>query len=148
MPPSLWYLISFLCAAIWCYLGVRLFGSNKRRIALQALFFGALKLAAGFVVRFIIFYTSYGIEALVHDAQTARLLTYVALYLPGLWFEWSVIGALIAGSSFRPKSLLLGTGEWGPRWRAGGAAITFMVELHQTILWSILLEHIGEGSTP
>lgn len=146
MYPDVWFLLSFLCTAGWCYLGVRWFGARKNNIPLQALLFGALKLVIAFVVRFLIFYASYGMEALTHDASSARLLLYVFLYLPGLWFEWSVVGALIAGESFRLKSLLLGTNERGPRWRAGGASITFVFELQQTILWTFLLEQIGRGT--
>jgi hypothetical protein len=57
----------------------------------------------------------------------SNVLTYLAVYVPVRWFEWSILAAILIPSSF--AQFLLGAAKPDRLWRLGGIVISCLADI-------------------
>jgi hypothetical protein len=58
-----------------------------------------------------------------------NILTYVLVYVPVRWIEWSIMAALIVPGSFPFVRRISGTSPRDRNWRLGGIAISCLADI-------------------
>ena len=126
-------LIIFFSFCAWCYVGLIWFETPGDRRELRALMFGVIRTVQWIAFRFLLYYLSMVVEGVIHNGSYQRILVYVFLYLPTVWIEWSLMGALMTKRWSPAKDVFIGPSKLHLRWRVIGTLMTAVLELPQSI---------------
>ena len=108
----LYALAKFVAYSLWCYLGLRLLA--QRDTLFGALQFGALRWFIG-----LAFGIAAGISLGSISPQSVTAL-YFGVYVPLRIIEWSIVAALISGTSPTKRSIVRSRAAW--LWVLGGVS--------------------------
>jgi hypothetical protein len=94
----------------------------------RALGFGVLRLFMGFFFGILIYFLSSALITHISAGLPENTITYLAVYVPVRWIEWSIMAALFrrmpSGSSF-----LFGENSRDRSWRFGGIVISCLADI-------------------
>jgi hypothetical protein len=115
----------------WCYAGLKMLGDASPAQRAKALGLGALRVALGISLGLAIWAVSTKVYAsLAGDRASRQLLTYLAVYVPVRWLEWSLIASLVERSLatfFVPRTLR------SVLFRLGGIAVSCVADIPMLI---------------
>jgi len=129
LDSPLYFVIKLLAYCIWCFVGLRLFKPAARFLPLQAIGFGVLRLFMGFLFGILIYFLSSALITHLGAGLPENAITYVLVYVPVRWIEWSIMSAILYGA---PKPTGTWFLAWSPRdryWRLGGIAISCLADI-------------------
>ncbi len=129
LDSPLYFVVKLIAYCIWCYVGLRLFQPAARLLPLRALGFGILRLFMGFFFGILIYLLSSALITHIRAGLPENTITYLAVYVPTRWIEWSIMSALLSHSLGSTSPWILG---WNPRdrfWRFGGIAISCLADI-------------------
>lgn len=126
--PALLYILTKLLAYIgWMYVGLRVLPGESRASAARAFFLGMLRLFLGLLFAVVIYLFSSALLTHLGFGLAANVLTYLSVYVPVRWLEWSLMAALVLSPSI--SQFLLGTGKTDRLWRAGGIVLSCLADI-------------------
>ena len=129
LDSPLYLVIKLLAYCIWCFVGLRLFQPNTKFLPAKALGFGVLRLFMGFFFGIAIYFLgSFSLTVLGSGLQQ-NVITYVLVYVPARWIEWSIMSAIIAASVPHASSWFLGWNHRDRYWRLGGILISCLADV-------------------
>ena len=112
-----------------CYLGVTWLRSEfKNRYAAAALL-GLGRLLLGIGLGLFIYQASTRMYAAMPDGLPRRLTTYLAVYVPTRWLEWSVMAFVITPTARSIRGLFLGAGATDRLWRCLGIGASCIADI-------------------
>jgi len=132
---GLYVLAKFVAYTVWCGVGIQLLWSLERRANVQgataagtrtwrkwllAVVYGALRLLMGVFFGLIIWIVGTMVAANIWGAPHRDVLTYLLVYVPIRWVEWTILAWIIARSS---------AGKLGYGWRLGGIGISCLADI-------------------
>ncbi len=121
------YVIVKVAAYIaWCWAGLAWLNPNRpgnRRWSAVKL--GLLRFALGLFFGFVIFIT----VQMIYRAFDSSVPTYLLVYIPIRWVEWSIIGILLEPRSPSLTSFALSSGRASALWRLGGIVLSCLADI-------------------
>lgn len=112
----------------WCYLGLRRFRASLGDLYTRSFFFGFLRLIMGLFFGVVIWLASSWMLSAVGYGLPQNILTYLLVYVPVRWIEWSIMAALIVPElSF--SSWLFGSSPADRYWRLSGIVISCLADI-------------------
>jgi hypothetical protein len=129
MIALLYPAIKLLAYSCWCYLGLRNFRPPMNDAYRRALLYGFFRLLMGFFFGVGIWLISTFVLSHIGDGLPQNILTYVLVYVPVRWIEWSIMAALIVPGSFPFVHWMSGTSPRDRNWRLGGIVISCLADI-------------------
>ena len=129
MVALLYPAIKLPAYALWCYWGLRNFPSTMNDLYSRSLRYGLLRLPMGFFFGVAIWLISALLISHIGAGLPQNILTYVLVYVPVRWIEWSIMAALIVPGSFPFVRRISGTAPRDRNWRSGGIAISCLADI-------------------
>src|SRR5215470_15574279 len=129
LDSPLYFVVKLIAYCIWCYVGLRLFQPTTRLLPVKAIGFGVLRLFMGFFFGILIYFLSSALITHIGAGLPENTITYLAVYVPIRWIEWSIMSALLARNIPSTSPWILG---WSPRdryWRLGGIVISCLADI-------------------
>jgi len=127
MLALLYLLTKFLAYIGWMYLGLRVLRSGSQASLAHAFFLGLLRLFLGLIFGVVIYLLSSVMLSQLGYGVASNALTYLSVYVPVRWLEWSIMAALLLSPSI--SQFLLGTAKPDRLWRAGGIVISCLADI-------------------
>jgi hypothetical protein len=109
----------------WSAFGVKLHG-HTTRIFLKGLLFGTVRLFMGLVFGLGAIFILANAVIGVSDSSPA---TYLIVYVPVRWIEWSLLGLMIDPQRASFKSFLGGSSRKSIYWKLGGILISCLADI-------------------
>ena len=129
MVALLYPAIKLLAYTLWCYLGLRNFRPPMNDLYSRSLLYGFLRLLMGLFFGVAIWLMSSLLISHIGDGLPQNILTYVLVYVPVRWIEWSIMAALIVPESFPFVQWISGTSPRDRNWRLGGVVISCLADI-------------------
>jgi len=129
MGALLYLGVKFLAYSAWCYFGLHKLRSQSNPRFTRALSYGFLRLLLGFFFGVLIFLLSSSLRSALGPGLSQNMLTYLLVYVPVRWIEWTIMAILIVPGSFSFFRWTVGTGASDRLWRLGGIAISRMADI-------------------
>jgi len=126
MAALLYLGIKFLAYSGWIFFGLRTLGNETGSLR-RSLLLGLFRLCLGFFFGVLIYFLSSAVMSHLGFGAGSNILTYLAVYVPVRWVEWSIMAALLVPSSF--TQFLLGTVRSDRFWRLGGIVISCLADI-------------------
>ncbi|SRR6266487_293361 len=139
MGPIAYIALKYLAYAAWCFVGLSLLSAISSVRLSRALGFGLLRLLLGFMFGLIIYLVGSIVYSALIDAPATGLLTYLAVYVPVRWVEWSILGILIAPSARTFGAFWTGSNDRDRLWRLGGVLISCVADIPMIIAFGGIL---------
>jgi len=111
----------------WMYLGLRALRSGAQPSMWYAIFLGILRLFLGLIFALVIYFLSSAVLSRLGSGLAPNVVTYLAVYVPVRWLEWSMMAALLMSPSL--SQFILGTARTDRLWRLGGIAISCLADI-------------------
>ena len=127
MPALLYILVKFLAYFGWMYVGLRVSRSASKARVAQAFFLGMLRLFLGLIFGVVIYLLSSALLSQLGYGLASNVVTYLAVYVPVRWLEWSLMAALLLSPSI--SQFLFGAGKTDRLWRVGGIVISCLADI-------------------
>ena len=135
----IYLLVKYILYSSWCYRGVkRLRPSQEKRVA-SAMMYGLTRLPFGFGFGILIYLGGSLVMGAVFDLPLSGVITYLIVYVPVRWIEWSIIGAMISSSGGFVRDLIRPSSLEQLRWRAGGIVVSFIADIPMIIVFDGML---------
>ncbi len=112
----------------WCYVCVRLFRQGTHKFG-RGVVYGTIRLLLGFFFGILIYFLSSAVITSLPPGVPENVITYLAVYVPVRWVEWSIMAMLILPEPMSPSQRILGTGQSDRLWRLGGIAISCVADI-------------------
>ena len=122
LDSPLYFVVKLIAYCVWCYVGLRLFQSEARLLPAKAIGFGILRLFMGFFFGILIYFLSSALITHIGAGLPENAITYLAVYVPVRWIEWSIMSALFRSQS--GSSFIFGGDRPDRYWRFGGIVIS------------------------
>jgi hypothetical protein len=129
MVAFLYPAIKLLAYSFWCYLRLRNFQSSMNGGYGRSLLYGFLRLFMGLFFGVAIWMISTVVLSHVGYGLPQNILTYLLVYVPVRWIEWSIMAVLIVPDSFPLLRWILGTSTDDRNWRLGGIVISCLADI-------------------
>lgn len=129
MVALLYPAIKLLAYTLWCYLGLRNFRPPMNDLYRRSLQYGFLRLLMGLFFGVAIWLISSLLISHIGNDLAQNILTYVLVYVPVRWIEWSIMAALIVPGPFPFVRRTSGTSPRDRNWRLGGIAISCLADI-------------------
>ena len=136
MDLSWWYFLIKLAAySGWVGLGLSWFSSSKDSIPVRALLLGTLRLLMGLGFGIVIWLGGSmvfaGVGEVFHgdSEMIASAITYLSVYIPVRWIEWSIFDAIMSPQSRTLRGFLLGPASRHRLWRLGGITVSCLADI-------------------
>lgn len=129
LDSPLYLVIKLLAYCTWCFVGLRMFQSAARLLPAKAIGFGVLRLFMGFFFGVTIYFLGSLSLTLLGSGLRQNIITYLLVYVPVRWIEWSIMSALIASGVSRTSSWFLGWSSRDRFWRAGGIFLSCLADI-------------------
>ncbi|MCI0403231.1 MAG: hypothetical protein L0212_06875 [Acidobacteria bacterium] len=110
----------------WCWAGLAWLNPQRpgsRRWSAVKL--GLLRFALGLFFGFVIF---IGVQ-MVYQTVHSSVPTYLVVYVPVRWVEWSIIGLLLEARSPSLRSFVFSSGRKSALWRLGGIVLSCLADI-------------------
>jgi len=134
MEVILYALGKIIAYCVLCYLGVRLFKPTAGHPVAICIALGLLRFGLGLLFALPIYIVSNQVYGQVSAAQAGEALTYIAVYVPVRWVEWSIMALLVVAGSRSPAGFLLGADGRDRLWRAVGIVTSCAADI-PLMLW-------------
>lgn len=129
MVALLYPAIKLLAYSFWCYLGLRNFRPPMNDVYSRSLLYGFLRLLMGLFFGVVIWLISSIVLSHIGYGLPQNILTYVLVYVPVRWIEWSIMATLIVPDSFSLLRWISGTSPRDRNWRLGGIVISCLADI-------------------
>ena len=129
LDSPLYFVVKLIAYCVWCYVGLRLFQSEAKVLPAKAIGFGILRLFMGFFFGILIYFLSSALITHIGAGLPENTITYIAVYVPIRWIEWSIMAAILYRGTTRPYPWLLGEKSHDRYWRLGGIAISCLADI-------------------
>ena len=139
MGPVAYIALKYLAYAAWCFVGLSLLSAISPVSVARALGFGLLRLLLGLMFGLFIYLVGSIVYSALIDAPATGLLTYLAVYVPVRWVEWSILGLLIAPSARTFSAFWTGSNYRDRLWRLGGVLISCVADIPMIIAFGGIL---------
>lgn len=122
----LYLLLKFLAYAGWCYAGIGYLKVGRSPRASWAFLFGFIRFALGFGFGILIWILGTFVMIGMYEVSGgesfsfAAVLTYLLVYVPVRWVEWSLLEVIMKTASSSWKMFFLGSDRRSRLWRVGG----------------------------
>lgn len=132
---ALYVLAKFIAYTVWCAVGIQLLWSFERAANVQltnargagwqrkwllASGYGLLRLVMGIFFGLLIWILGTMVAQNLGNARHRGILTYLVIYVPVRWVEWTILAWIMARNSAKG----IGYG-----WRLGGIAISCLADV-------------------
>ena len=122
----------------WCYLGLRLLNAERSRPELWALLWGGFRLVLGLSLGIGIWFASTvvysGLYTMGTQGTLQQALTYLAVYVPVRWFEWTLLAILMIPQERVTMTAIAVGGSGRARWwRLGGIVLSCLADIPMII---------------
>ena len=88
-----------------------------------------LRLFMGFFFGISIYFLSSVLITHIGAGLPENTITYIAVYVPIRWIEWSIMAAILYRGTTRPYPWFLGEKSRDRYWRLGGIAISCLADI-------------------
>jgi hypothetical protein len=88
---------------------------------------GFFRLCLGFFFGVLIYLLSSALLSQLGFSPGSNVLTYLAVYVPVRWLEWSIMAAILVPGSF--AQFLVGAAKPDRLWRLGGIVISCLADI-------------------
>jgi len=126
-----YFVLKYLAYAAWCFAGLKLLGDTSPSPRAKALGLGAFRVLLGIALGVVIWALSTKVySSLSGDRASRQLLTYLAVYVPVRWLEWSLIASVVErsfGAFLVPRSVR------SVLFRLGGIAVSCVADVPMLI---------------
>jgi hypothetical protein len=95
----------------------------------RSLLYGFLRLLMGLFFAVVIWLISSIVLSHIGYGLPQNILTYVLVYVPVRWIEWSIMATLIVPDSFSLLRWISGTSPRDRNWRLGGIVISCLADI-------------------
>jgi hypothetical protein len=129
MGALLYFGGKFLAYSAWCYFGLRALRPQNSRTLGRAIIYGLIRLSLGFFFGILIYLLSSALITSLPAGLPGNVITYLAVYVPVRWVEWTIMAVLILPSPVQFSEWIVGTGRTDRLWRAGGIAISCLADV-------------------
>ena len=126
--------LKYLAYSAWCFVGLSLLSAFSRGSLSRAFGFGLLRLSLGLMFGLFIYLVGSILYSALIDAPATGLLTYLAIYVPVRWVEWSILGVLLAPSGRNLGVFWMGSNTRDRLWRLGGVLISCVADVPMIIV--------------
>lgn len=126
MAAILYLVTKFLAYSAWVFVGVRTVQKETRPL-LRSFLLGFFRLCLGFFFGVLIYVLSSVLLSQLGSSSGSNVLTYLAVYVPVRWFEWSIMAAILVPGSF--AQFLVGAAKPDRLWRIGGIVISCLADI-------------------
>lgn len=126
MAAILYLVVKFVAYCGWMFFGLSKL-RNEQSPLLRSLLLGFFRLCLGFFFGVLIYFLSSALMSQLGSGPASSILTYLAVYVPVRWFEWSVLAAILLPSSF--AQFLFGIAKPDRLWRLGGIVISCLADI-------------------
>src|SRR5438132_89788 len=107
LDSPLYFVVKLIAYCVWCYVGLRLFQSEAKVLPAKAIGFGILRLFMGFFFGILIYFLSSALITHIGAGLPENTITYIAVYVPIRWIEWSIMAAILYRGTTDRKSTRL-----------------------------------------
>ncbi len=135
MIAVLYIAVKWLVYSLWCSFGMYLGKPSDRPTIRRALNFGGIRVALGLPFGLVILFVATKMLAGAPRflgpwyELTKDIWAYMGSYIPVHWFEWSILGVLMAVGRFSVRNLLLGSNKRNIYWRLAGIAVSLIADI-------------------
>jgi len=129
MVALLYPAIKLLAYSFWCYLGLRIFRLSINGVYSRSLLYGFFRLLMGLFFGVAIWMISTVVLSHIGYGLPQNILTYLLVYVPVRWIEWSIMAVLIVPDSFPLLRWISGTSPGDRNWRLGGIVISCLADI-------------------
>ncbi len=128
LDSPLYFVVKLVAYCVWCYVGLRLFQPEAKLLPARALGFGLLRLFMGFFFGIVIYFFGSATVQAIGTGLPQNTLTYLFVYVPVRWIEWSIMAAILYRGTTRPYPWFFGEKSRDRYWRLGGIAISCLAD--------------------
>lgn len=125
LGPLVYVLVKVTAYIAWCGAGARRHG-HADRIWLKAIVYGLVRVGMGAFLGLVVILR---LVDLVGPRLGNSLLTYLVVYLPVRWLEWSLMAVLMDQEHRTTRNFLIGRSLNLRLWRLGGMAISCLADI-------------------
>ena len=129
LDSPLYFVVKLIAYCIWCYVGLRLFQPAAKLLPLRGIGFGILRLFMGFFFGILIYLLSSALITHIGAGLPENTITYIAVYVPIRWIEWSIMAALLLRGLTSTSPWILGSNPRDRYWRFGGILISCLADI-------------------
>ncbi len=133
MAGIIYFAVKFAAYAVWCWYGLRLFQPARPSRIARAIGLGALRSAMGLFFGIGIWLVGSAVYSALSHLPAPSVLTYLLVYVPVRWLEWSIIIAIICPPCRSVAGFFLGRAKEDRLWRVGGIAISCLSDIPMII---------------
>src|SRR5215813_10013733 len=126
MGAILYLVVKYLAYAGWMFFGLRKL-RHERSPLLRSFLFGFFRLCLGFFFGVLIYFLSSALMSQLGFSSGSNILTYLAVYVPVRWIEWSIMAAILIPGSF--AQFFVGRAKPDRFWRVGGIVISCLADI-------------------
>jgi hypothetical protein len=124
-------LIKWIAYSAWSFVGIKMLRVPSQAPLRNALQFGAARLMMGLLfgvaIHQISSLVSYALG--LDDSDARHLWTYILVYIPVRWIEWSLLAAMMHPSKYPLRSCIWNLDSKLTLWRLGGMAVSCVADL-------------------
>jgi len=123
-------LLKLAAYSAWCFVGLKSMTGQRPASWRKPLFFGFIRMLMGLFFGVGIFLMSayvYTSDAL-KDNPYAQPLTYIAVYVPIRWVEWSILNVIMIPNTSL-LSLIVGENSQARKFRGGGILVSCLADV-------------------
>jgi hypothetical protein len=125
--------VKFLAYALWCLFGLRLFQPSRAGRVAMAIALGALRSAMGLGFGIAIWLIGSLVYSALSHLPATSALTYLLVYVPIRWFEWSLMVVIICPACRSVEGFFLGRAKADRLWRVGGIILSCLSDITMII---------------
>ena len=129
LDSPLYLVIKLLAYCVWCFVGLRMFQPAAKLLPARAIGFGVLRLFMGFFFGIAIYFLGSLSLTLLGSGLPQNVITYVLVYVPVRWIEWSIMSAILAAGVARNSAWFIGWNARDRYWRLGGILISCLADI-------------------
>lgn len=111
------------------YAGYRFLTPSAAHPARSSVLVGLVRFAMGLGFGLVIWLASSKLIVSLSGFPLRSVITYVAVYVPIRWVEWSLIALVIVPAARSWKGLLVGTGRADRSWRLAGIVVSCAADI-------------------
>lgn len=127
MVALLYIGIKFLAYSAWIFWGLRTLRNESTPSPLGSLALGFLRLCLGLFFGVLIYMLSATLLSHLGYGLAPNILTYLAVYVPVRWIEWSIMAVILLPGSF--AQFFVGVAKPDRLWRLGGIVISCLADI-------------------
>jgi len=129
LDSPFYFVIKLFAYCVWCLIGLRWFQPGARLLVAKAVGFGALRLFMGLFFGILIYFLSSALITLIGTGLPQNAITYLAVYVPVRWIEWSIMSAILNRDPKPDSPWLFGWSARDRYWRLGGIFISCLADI-------------------